>query len=139
MIGHPSTNDFDIYLSSKIPLDAKIFHSLSVDLVAIARCHASLDERVAGASPLAVIEGLNRAIAESDIIWELGSTAVFGLTPAIVMKAGYGSEIGYIPTMDYIKKLAPLVPLPDIHGIFQAGDLSYVFMTRVKGETLDHV
>ncbi|PGH14752.1 hypothetical protein AJ80_05796 [Polytolypa hystricis UAMH7299] len=41
--------------------------------------------------------------------------------------------------MNYIKKRAPQLPLPDIHGALQAGRRSFVFMTRIKGEPLDQV
>ncbi|PGH36831.1 hypothetical protein GX50_00288 [[Emmonsia] crescens] len=139
MTDYPSTEGFNIRSCSKLPVDAKILHDLSADLVAIAQCHASLDERVSRANPLAIIEGLNRAIAESDIVWELGSTAVLGLSPGIVMKAGCGIDIDHVPTMEYIKTRAPCVPIPDIHGVFQAGNRNYVFMTRIKGEALDQV
>ncbi|OJD19691.1 hypothetical protein AJ78_00314 [Emergomyces pasteurianus Ep9510] len=136
MTNYPSTERPNIRVCSKIPLDAKIIHRLSADLVAIALRHASPDEQVSGANALTIIEGLNRAIAESDIIWELGSTAVLGLSPSVAMKVGCGIDVDHAPTMPYIKDRAPLVSVPDIHGIFQAEHYNYyVFMTRIKGET----
>lgn len=86
-----------------------------------------------------IIGGLNRLVATSEPIWHLGSTAVLGLNPEIVMKAGNDIDIHHIHTLDYIKHHAPRVPIPDIHVILQHPDSNRIFllMSRAPGEPLD--
>lgn len=87
----------------------------------------------------AIIGGLNRLVATSEVIWHLGSTAVLGLNSEIVMKIGNDIDIGHIHTLEYIKHHAPRVPIPDIHGILQQPNSNRIFflMSRAPGEPLD--
>jgi hypothetical protein len=59
-------------------------------------------------------------VATSEVIWHLGSTAVLGLNPEIVMKIGNDIDIGHNHTLEYIKHHAPRVPIPDIHGVLNS-------------------
>jgi hypothetical protein len=91
----------------------------------------------------AIIGGLNRLLATSEVIWHLGSTAVLSLNPEIVMKIvmkiGHDIDIGHIHTLEYIKHHAPRVTIPDIHGVLQQPNSNRIFvlMSRAPGEPLD--
>ncbi|KGO64783.1 Phospholipase/carboxylesterase/thioesterase [Penicillium italicum] len=87
----------------------------------------------------AIIGGLNRLVATSEVIWHLGSTAVLGLNPEIVMKTGNDIDIDHIHTLEYIKHHAPRVPIPHIHGILQQpnSNRTFLLMSRAPGEPLD--
>ena len=89
----------------------------------------------------AIIARLNRLLALSDIIWHLGSTAVFGLDSKLGMKVGYDIDIDHLPTLDYIIQQSPHVPVPNIHGILQHRDSKriFLFMSRIPGEPLDSI
>jgi hypothetical protein len=137
--GYPLEEIPDVRLTSQIPANAKVLHEPSPDLLGLAQSNALPEDQPPTASPDAFIQGLNRAIAKSDLIWVLGSTVVLGLSPAIVMKAGYGLDTDHISTMNYIKQHAPGLPIPEIYGTLQAECRSFVFMTRIKGDPLDKV
>jgi hypothetical protein len=121
----------------QVPTNATIIRPLS----ATASRAALKDSDGCGPCPelSAIIRGLNRLVATSEVIWHLGSTAVLGLNPEIVMKAGNDIDINHIHTLDYIKHHAPRVPIPDIHGILQQpnSDRIFLLMSRAPGDPLD--
>ncbi|KAJ5092149.1 hypothetical protein NUU61_007019 [Penicillium alfredii] len=116
----------------RVPTNAVIVRPLS----AIVKQRA-LKDSDGGVS--AIIEGLNRLVTTSEVIWHLGSTAVLGLNSALVMKVGNDIDLQHLPTLEYIKQHAPRVPIPDIHGILQQPDSKRIFllMSRAPGEPLD--
>ncbi|RAK99616.1 aminoglycoside phosphotransferase family protein [Aspergillus ibericus CBS 121593] len=85
------------------------------------------------------IIGLNDLISRSDVIWHLGSTAVLGLTPNLVMKVGNDIDVDHLETLEYIRQQNLRIPMPEIHGVLrQSGTArNFVFMSRVPGEPLD--
>lgn len=129
----------DVRLTSQIPSDATIIHGLSPLLTNFSPDNVLPGEKLSAESLSAIIQRLNRAIVNSDIIWELGSTVVLGISPESVMKAGCGIDIDHIPTMNHIKQRLPQLRSPDIHGILQSGRWGFVFMTRIEGEPLDRL
>ncbi|EEP82237.1 predicted protein [Uncinocarpus reesii 1704] len=130
----------DRRLTSQIPLDAKVLHKLSPALLDISSLPSSNGFEPSTTSSLsATIQRLNQAIVQSDVVWQLGSTVILGLSSEIVMKSGFGLDIEHISTMNYIKDRVPQLRAPDIHGVLQAGQRCFVFMTRVEGEPLDRV
>ncbi|KAJ5165936.1 hypothetical protein N7492_006232 [Penicillium capsulatum] len=62
-----------------VPINAAIVQLLSATVI-----KEALEGSDEGLS--AIIEGLNKFVTMSEVIWHLGSTAVLGLTPALVMK-----------------------------------------------------
>lgn len=80
---------------------------------------AQIDLSEDGEVPLlsATIEGLNRLVATSEIIWEMGGKAILGLISELVMKVGYDIDISHVFTLDYIQQQAPSIPTPETHGI----------------------
>lgn len=65
----------DVSLISQIPSDASITHGLSPLLANFSQDHVLPGEKLPAESLSAIIQRLNRAIVNSDIIWELGSTS----------------------------------------------------------------
>ncbi|EER40084.1 conserved hypothetical protein [Histoplasma capsulatum H143] len=129
----------DRRLTSQIPLDAEVLHELSPALLNISSLSSNGLEHSTTRSLSATIQRLNQAIVQSDVVWQLGSTVILGLSSKIVMKSGFGLDIEHISTMNYIKDRVPQLRAPDIHGVLQAGQRCFVFMTRVEGEPLDRV
>ncbi|KAJ5579534.1 uncharacterized protein N7459_005519 [Penicillium hispanicum] len=121
----------------RLPANATILRPLSAS---VSRATLEVSDGYERSPELpAIIENLNRLVATSEVIWHLGSTAVLGLNPEIVMKVGNDVDIQHIHTVDYIKQHAPRVPIPDIHGILQQPGSNRVFllMSRAPGEPLD--
>ncbi|KAJ5784020.1 uncharacterized protein N7518_009697 [Penicillium psychrosexuale] len=121
----------------QVPTNATIIRPLSV--TASRAALKDSDDCGPRSDLSAIIKGLNRLVATSEVIWHLGSTAVLGLNPEIVMKAGNDIDINHIHTLDYIKHHAPRVPIPDIHGVLQEPNSNRIFllMSRAPGEPLD--
>ncbi|KAL5332705.1 hypothetical protein BJX70DRAFT_383341 [Aspergillus crustosus] len=119
----------------RIPFNAKVLRPLGAAVLQAAQLQNTQD-----ASDLSLLlSRLNDRIDKCKIIWQLGSTAVLGLDSQLVMKVGQDIDVGHIPTLDYIKKQAPQLPIPEFYGILQQadGNRTFVFMTRVPGEPLD--
>ncbi|KAJ6125621.1 hypothetical protein N7471_012938 [Penicillium samsonianum] len=114
-------------------LNAKVKASPSRDMTDLLESKAKTYPMISYAT------GSVALVATSEVIWHLGSTAVLGLNPEIVMKAGNDIDIHHIHTLDYIKHHAPRVPIPDIHGILQHPESNRIFllMSRAPGEQLD--
>ncbi|KAF8247890.1 hypothetical protein K440DRAFT_643505 [Wilcoxina mikolae CBS 423.85] len=110
------------------PLHDKILHLLSLHCDTIKK-NDSL--------PCAAVSELNAILAESTVIWQLGSSAVLGLSHDVAVKIGYSIDYGYISTMNYIKENASGVPTPDMYGVLAAKNRTYLFMSRIHGVSLD--
>lgn len=121
----------------QVPTNATIIRPLSVTASRAALKDSGDCEPCSDLST--IIRGLNRLVETSEIIWHLGSTAVLALNPEIVMKTANDIEINHIHTLDYIKRHAPRVPIPDTHGILQDPNSNRIFllMSRAPGEPLD--
>ncbi|KAJ0418480.1 kinase-like domain-containing protein [Aspergillus carlsbadensis] len=121
----------------RIPLDAKVLRPLDAAVLQTAQVQV---QDTQDASDLSlVLARLNDRVQESEVIWQLGSSAVLGLDSRLVMKVGQDIDISHIPTLDYVKQQAPRLPIPEIHGVVQQadGNRTFVFMTRIAGEPLD--
>lgn len=127
----------DVREDFRIPADVIVIRPLSATVTQAVQT----DSYKTGPDLSAIIEGLNRLLPLSEVVWHLGSTAVLGLDSALVMKVGYDIDIDHLPTLDYIKQQAPRVPIPDIHGILQqpGSKRIFLFMSRVSGEPLDSI
>ena len=129
-----STRAVDVRDKFRVPTNAVILQPFSATVEQLA-----LSDSGRGVPEVTCIDSLNNLVATSEIIWELGSTAVLGLNSALVMKVGNDIDLHHLPTMDFIKNHAPRVPIPDIHGILQQPNSTRVFllMSRMPGEPLD--
>lgn len=116
----------------RVPTNATIVRPLSASVK-----QEVLEDCEEGIS--AIIDGLNRLVVTSAILWRLGSTAVLGLNSTLVMKVGNDIDLQHMHTVDYIKQHAPRVPIPAIHGILKQPDTDRIFliMPRASGEPLD--
>ncbi|KAL4806378.1 hypothetical protein BDV18DRAFT_160447 [Aspergillus unguis] len=111
----------------RIPSDAKVIRPLA----------AAVTEGVSPTQEADLIERLNAVIAESEILWKLGSTAILGLNARVVLKVGCDIDTDHISTLEYIQQQAE-IPIPEIYGILKASrSRVFVFMARAAGEPLD--
>lgn len=138
----PDTSDVEISKASSnaefhIPDDVEVIQPLDKAVI-----HTLPTGSISGGPGLStVIKGLNRQLASSEVISRLGSTAVLGLNKEILMKVGYGIDIGHVLPLKYIKQHSPHLPVPDIYGIIRQPDTNrnFIFMTRVPGEPLNTI
>lgn len=132
-VDHSDTTDaVDDRDEFRVPTNAAIIRPLSATVKQEVLENLDAEES-------AIVEGLNRLVTTSEVIWHLGSAAVLGLSSTLVMKVGNDIDLQHLPTLDFIKQHAPRVPIPTIHGILQQPDSNRIFllMSRVSGEPLD--
>ncbi|RDW74625.1 uncharacterized protein DSM5745_07287 [Aspergillus mulundensis] len=130
----------DVREEYRIPPDAKVIRPLKKAVLQDSPMETPyVNDKIEEKDLSTVLEQLNESIASSEIIWQLGSTAVLGLTSQLVLKTGHGIDIDHISTTDYIKQQAPRLPIPEIHGILQTadGNRTFTLMSRVAGKPLD--
>jgi aminoglycoside phosphotransferase len=80
---------------------------------------------------------LLRAIERGTLIWHLCGKFVVQLDENIVVKFAYAMDVDDIIAMEHIKSYAPHMPIPVPFGITSIGPFNYVFMSFVKGVSLD--
>jgi hypothetical protein len=83
------------------------------------------------------VAGLNMLLAQSTVLFESYQKAVLGLSPDIAVKIWFEIECDHIRTLEYINKHAPDVPTLTVYGFLKTHSLTYLFMTRIDGASLD--
>jgi hypothetical protein len=83
------------------------------------------------------VAGLNMLLAQSTVLFESYQKAVLGLSPYIAVKIWFEIECDHIRALEYINKHAPDVPTPTVYGFLKTHSLTYLFMTRIDGASLD--
>ncbi|KAL2815522.1 hypothetical protein BJX63DRAFT_160900 [Aspergillus granulosus] len=123
----------------QIPSDAKVIRPLDAAVMRAIQMDSTANGATSDLST--VIQQLNERVACSEIIWQLGSTAVLGLDSQLVIKLENGIDVDHIPMIDHLKQHAPQLPIPAIHGILQQADSrrSFIFMSRAPGVPLSSI
>lgn len=90
--------------------------------------------------PEAIIEDqLVEAILDYQIIADLPSSTLIGLSPDLVIKSAPLSAIRYLPTFDYIAREVSQLQVAAHLGVLGAESRAYIFMRRVPGISLDKI
>ena len=76
-------------------------------------------------------------ILQCDVIASKPSSTVVCLTPLIALKVSRRSSFRYLKTYEYIVKQAPKIPVANLLGILATDRITYTFMRRVPGVSLD--
>ncbi|KAL7272459.1 hypothetical protein RUND412_004726 [Rhizina undulata] len=126
----------DIRIQLQVTEDVRVVHPLH-DVVLRLLDEGTTQEPATLSA--AAIAALNQLLAQSTVLWQLGSAAVLSLTPQIVVKIGGSIDTSHIPTLQHITLHAPSIPVPAIYGLLAFRNLSYVFMSRIPGQSLDEL
>ena len=82
---------------------------------------------------------LHEAILGHEVIADLPSSIVIGLTPELVIKIASPLAVRYLPIFAHIVFNAPTIPVAHHLGVFTSKLREYVFMRRMPGMSLDKV
>lgn len=82
---------------------------------------------------------LNQRLASAEILHELHNNFVLGLGSDVVVKIGASLDPDHIYNLQYVHSSVLNFPAPQCLGAFRSGSLSYFFMSRAPGETLESV
>lgn len=85
------------------------------------------------------ITTFNSAIQHSQILWELCGARVLSIGPRIVVKIAPSLDLDEMRNLQYVHQHVPAVPAPQCLGAFRSGRLSYFWMSRAEGVTLESV
>ncbi|CAK7230172.1 hypothetical protein SCUCBS95973_007482 [Sporothrix curviconia] len=93
----------------------------------------------AGLSSGQFAAGLNAALRQGEVLWQLYDIVVVALGPAVVVKVDSATSLDSdgISNLAYINEHMPQLPAPKVLGALTCGQRSYFFMTRGRGVTLE--
>jgi hypothetical protein len=85
------------------------------------------------------VDTLNERLSSGRQLWTLLSSVVLEISSEIVVKASPSLDLDHIPTMEAIKSYAPSLPIPDVLGVIKASSLTYIFLAKAEGISLDRI
>lgn len=80
---------------------------------------------------------LGRMIAEGKVLRNISGKVIVKLSDSVVIKLGSDMDFDQVEILNYIMQHTKNVPIPEPLGAFKIEDISYVFMTRIIGTTLE--
>jgi len=128
-----------LLISPELPLE--ILHPLSSHLLELAFEGESVCAIDGLSDPLskAFLGAINRRLSEAECLHELHGNFVLGLGPSVAVKISGSLDPDHISNLHYVNSRIPDMPAPQCLGAFRNGRLSYFFLTRVPGVTLESV
>ncbi|KPM45641.1 hypothetical protein AK830_g916 [Neonectria ditissima] len=82
---------------------------------------------------------LKRRINASESLHELFSTRVVDLGSDIALKYSLCMDLDDVFNLQYLRSRLPGIPSPDTLGAFRSGRMTYFFMSRAPGVTLESI
>jgi len=74
--------------------------------------------------------------ASSDVLYSMGNRTVVGMGPDLVVKYGDRVRLSEAEAMEYIARNTD-IPVPKVLKAFEQAGRTYIYMTRISGQTLD--
>ncbi|KAL8387344.1 hypothetical protein RB595_009974 [Gaeumannomyces hyphopodioides] len=121
---------------------ADITHTLSDVIVALlAGDGRSVVDQSASPSqlPPALVASLNSLLREGEVLHELHEHWVVDIGSDNVVKIGLGIDPDHISNLQHINEHMPEIPTPRFLGALSGGRLTYIFMSRSQGVTLESI
>lgn len=80
---------------------------------------------------------MDRLIAEGDVLRHISGKVVVRLSDSVVVKLGTDMDLDQVEILSYVLQHTKKVPVPKPLGAFKIEDVSYLFMPRIDGTTLE--
>ncbi|KAL8282045.1 hypothetical protein RB597_009653 [Gaeumannomyces tritici] len=89
--------------------------------------------------PPALVASLNRLLREGEVLHGLHQHWVVDIGSGNVAKIGLGIDPDHISNLQHINEHMPEIPTPRFLGALSGGRLTYIFMSRSQGVTLESI
>lgn len=80
---------------------------------------------------------MGRLIAEGEVLRHISGKVVVRVSDSMVVKLGTDMDLDQMEILSYVLQHTKKVPVPEPLGAFKIEDVSYVFMPRIEGTTLE--